>query len=73
MQRGMGQPAAAAAATQPATFPVPPGPAAFPGGVGSPDAIMVGEPLVIRTDALVGIVNLRVCAVVVDTVDYPES
>lgn len=64
-QRGLGRVAAAAATTQAATYPVLAGPAAYPAG-GDACEIMVGEPVVLRTDALV-VVPLRVCAIVVAT------
>ena len=76
VQRGLGRVAAATAATQAATFPVPGGvgPVSFPSGAGTAQPIMVGEPLVLRTSALPGaIVAVSVLAVVVDTVDNPEG
>ena len=76
VQRGLGRVAAAAAVTQAATFQVPGGvgPVSFPSGAGTAQPIMVGEPLVVRTDALPGnIVALSVLAIVVDTVNNPEG
>ncbi len=76
VQRGLGRVAAAAAVTQAATFPIPGGlgPVSFPSGTGTAQPIMVGEPLVLRTDALApATVSVSVLAIVVDTVDYPEG
>jgi len=77
VQRGIGRLVGAAGGgqTHVASYPVPAQESAFPGGAGTASPIMVGEPLVLRAQVLVPgtVVSVLVCAIVVDTVDYPEG